>query len=157
MSHSRFTVNPRSIFAWISRNSFLKKDTLSEVSLTPTRLERRPTLFVNTHSTFWPNWPNDRDELCVFVCTVCLSLFVCVCSCHVTYAFQSKSTDYFCRDVKELLTQNKRDIWNLSDCNGTPTHNHLVCKLTLNHLAQFIKWLSWIVSAYLYSALDCML
>ena len=36
-----------------------------------------------------------------------------------------------------------------SDCNGTRTHNHLVLKLTLNHLAKWLnvglrtKWL-WV-------------
>ena len=30
----------------------------------------------------------------------------------------------------------------LSDCNGTLTHNHLLRKRTLNHLAIFAKWLS---------------
>ena len=40
--------------------------------------------------------------------------------------FQSKSTLYICLNVKELLTQNRRDIWKLSDSNGTQTHNHLV-------------------------------
>ena len=30
----------------------------------------------------------------------------------------------------------------LSDCNWNWTHNHLVCKRTLNHLAQLAKWLS---------------
>ena len=33
-----------------------------------------------------------------------------VCSCHVTYAFQSESTLYSCLNVKELLSRNKRDI-----------------------------------------------
>ena len=30
----------------------------------------------------------------------------------------------------------------LSDCNATQTHNYLVCKRTLNHLAKLAKWLS---------------
>ena len=29
-------------------------------------------------------------------------------------------------NVKELLARNMRDIWSLSDCHGTSTHNHLV-------------------------------
>ena len=62
-----------------------------------------------------------------------------VCSCHVTYTFQSESTLYSCLNVRELLAQGRRKIWNLSDCNWTRTQNHLVCKRTLNHLAQ---WLS---------------
>ena len=33
-------------------------------------------------------------------------------------------------------------ISNLSDCNGTWTHNHLVCKWAPNHLVKLAKWLS---------------
>ena len=33
-----------------------------------------------------------------------------VCSYHVTYAFQSKSTLYSCLNVKELLARNRREI-----------------------------------------------
>ena len=29
--------------------------------------------------------------------------------------------------------------WSLSDCNGTPNYNHLVCKRTLNHLAKLAQ------------------
>ena len=79
-----------------------------------------------------------------------------VCSCHVTYAFQNESTLYICLNVKELLVRNRRDIWSLSDCNGTRTHNHLVCKRTLNHLAKLVKWLSCVVSTFLDGAFDCM-
>ena len=32
-----------------------------------------------------------------------------------------------------------------SDCNGTRTHNHLVRKRTLHHLAKLAKWLSFVV------------
>ena len=59
-----------------------------------------------------------------------------VCSCHVMYTFQSESTLYSCLNVKELLARNRRDIWSLSDCNWTQTHDHLVHKWTLNHLAK---------------------
>ena len=51
-------------------------------------------------------------------------------------------------------------LWNLSwiaafnttnrDCNGIWTHNHLVCKRTLNHLAKLDKWLSCVMSTYLF-------
>ena len=37
------------------------------------------------------------------------------------------------------------NIWRLSDCNGTQTQNHLVCKWTLNYLAKqasLAKWFS---------------
>ena len=30
-------------------------------------------------------------------------------------------------------------IWNLSDCNGTWTHSHLVCEQNLNHLASLVE------------------
>ena len=32
-----------------------------------------------------------------------------------------------------------RSIQNLNDCNGTRTHNHLVCQQTLNHLVKLAK------------------
>ena len=83
-------------------------------------------------------------------------LFFIVCFYHVTYAFQSESTLYSCLNVKELLTLSRCEIWSLSDCNGTRTHNHLVCKRTFNHLAKLAKWLSCVVGTYLYSAFDCM-
>ena len=69
---------------------------------------------------------------------------------HVTYAFQSESILYSCLNVKELLSQSRREIWNLSDCNWTRAHNHLVRKQTLNHLAKLVKWLGCAVSTYLY-------
>ena len=41
----------------------------------------------------------------------------------------------------------------LSDCNGTRTHNHLVRKRTLNHLAKLAKWVRCVVSTYLNGSL----
>ena len=37
---------------------------------------------------------------------------------------------------KELLARSRRQIWRLSDRNRISTHNYLVCKQTLNHLAK---------------------
>ena len=62
-----------------------------------------------------------------------------VCSCHVTYAFQSESTLYSCLNIKELLARYRCENWSLSDCNWNRTQNHLTRKRTHNHLA---KWLS---------------
>ena len=62
-----------------------------------------------------------------------------VCSCHVTYTFQSESTLYSCLNVKELLARSRLKLWRRSDFNWTRTQKHLVRKRTLNHLA---KWLS---------------
>ena len=61
-----------------------------------------------------------------------------------------------CRNVKKLLAWSRRHIWSLSDSNWIWTHNHLVRKQTLNHLAKLAKWLSCVVSTYLYGAFDCM-
>ena len=47
---------------------------------------------------------------------------------------QSESTLYSCLNVKELLAQNRREIWTLSNCNGTRIYNHLVRTRTPNHL-----------------------
>ena len=33
-----------------------------------------------------------------------------VCSCHVTYAFESESTLYSCLNVKELLARSRREV-----------------------------------------------
>ena len=69
---------------------------------------------------------------------------------HVTYAFQSESTLCISRNVKELIARKRRNIWSLSDCNGTRTQNHLVQKRTLNHLPKLTKWFSWIFTTSLY-------
>ena len=74
---------------------------------------------------------------------------------HITYAFQSESTLYSCLNVKELLAQNRCDIWSLSDSNEIQTYYHLVCKQTLNHLVKLVKWLSvclqtkWLLFAWM--------
>ena len=60
------------------------------------------------------------------------------------YVFQSESLLYSCLNVKERLAQNRRNIWSLSVSDGNRTHNHLVCKQTLNHLAKLGIWLVWL-------------
>ena len=89
-------------------------------------------------------------------CATYKEVLLTVCFCHVTYAFQSESTLYSCLNVKELLAQNRREMWSLSECNWTRTHNHLVRKRTLNHLDKLAKWLSRVVGTYLYGVFDCM-
>ena len=71
-------------------------------------------------------------------------LFMTVCSCHVTYAFQSECTLYICLNVKELLARSRREIWRWSDCNWTRTQNHLILKRTLNHLAKLLLFMFYI-------------
>ena len=79
-----------------------------------------------------------------------------VCSCHVTYAFESESILYSCLNVKELLARSRRKIWRWSDCNWTRTQNHFVLKWTLNHLTKLAKWLSCVLSTYQFGAFACM-
>ena len=57
----------------------------------------------------------------------------------LTYVFPSESTLYNCLNVKELIAWNRCYIWNLSECNGAGTHNHLVRKQRLNYLAKLTK------------------
>ena len=94
-------------------------------------------------------------EWCLFY-FMSKSKFLSVCSYHDTYAFQSESRLYSCLNVKELLDRNRCEIWILRDCNWTRTQNHLVRKRTLNHLAKLTKWLSCVLSTYLYGAFDSM-
>ena len=77
--------------------------------------------------------------------------------CHKHLAFQNESTVYIYLNVKELLAQKRHNIRRLCNCNEARTHNHLVRKQTLNHFPKLTKWLSCVVSTYLYGAFDCML
>ena len=83
-------------------------------------------------------------------------MYLISCSHHVTYVFQSQSTFYICLNMKELFARNRPDMGSLSNCKGTQTHNHLVRKRTLTHLAKLTKSLSWVSSTYLYRAFHCM-
>ena len=57
-------------------------------------------------------------------------------------SFRVNPHSLVCLNVKELVARNRSPIWSLSDSNEIRTHNHLVRKRTLNHLASFAKWLS---------------
>ena len=52
--------------------------------------------------------------------------------------------------ARNSFARNQCDIWCTSDCNGTPTHNPLIRKRTVNHLTKLVKWLSSNVSTHLY-------
>ena len=121
--------------------------------MTATGLQPRTTYFANEHSIIWPISPNDWAVCWVLFCTVHLT----VSSSHLTYAFQSESTLYNYLNVKELLAQNRRKFWKLSDCNWTRSQNHLVRKRTLNHLPKLTKWFSCVLSTYLHGTFDYML
>ena len=72
-------------------------------------------------------------------------------------SFRVNPHSIVCLNVKERLARTRRHIWSLRDSNKIQTHNHLDRKGTLNHLAKLVKWLSCVVSFYLYGAFDCML
>ena len=64
-----------------------------------------------------------------------------------------------CQDHKSKppLQPQKESFFISSVSNGIQTHNQLVRKRTLNHLAKLAKCLSCVVSIYLYGAFDCIL
>ena len=64
---------------------------------------------------------------------------------------KSKICNYL--NVKKIFARNRPDIWNLSDCNGIRTHNHLVYKRTLNHFVKMDKSFSCVLRIFLYGAL----
>ena len=72
------------------------------------------------------------------------------------YAIQSEFKLYSCLSIKELLAQNRRQIWSLSNCNWNLTQNLLIPKVTLNRLAQLAEQLNRVKCTYLYGAFDCM-
>ena len=84
-------------------------------------------------------------------------MYLTVCSCHVTYAFQSELTLYSCLNAKEFLARSWHKTWCLSDCNWNQTHNHLVHQQTLKHLAKLAKWccedlLVWCIWLYVFQS-----
>ena len=101
---------------------------------------------IRTHN----HWLNDCAELWVLTGTVHLT----VCSSHVSYTFQSESLLYIGVNMKELVTRIRHNVWILSECNASQTHNHLICKRNFNYFPKFFNLLSWIVSTYPYLAFD---
>ena len=77
-------------------------------------------------------WCSYRLPRCHFSQAISPCLRRTSCSYHVTYMFLS-STLYSCLNVKGLLSRDRRDIWSLSGCSGTRTHNHLVRERALSH------------------------
>ena len=120
--------------------------------MTPTGPEPITTPFTKKHLTVYPKWQIEWTTPCVLICTVHLS----ACSYHLKNTFFSESTLYSCLNVNKHLRGKIRNIWRLSDWIWTQTHNLLVCKRTLKHLAKLANWLSSVVSTYLYGAFHCI-
>ena len=68
-----------------------------------------------------------RLEYLSVQCNECMFL-----SCHIHV--QSQTALCNCLDVNKLIARNRHDILNLSDWHGTRTQNHLIRKLTFNHI-----------------------
>ena len=75
---------------------------------------------------FSPKWLGGTDAILSTLTTILESIILqfIVCSYHVMYTFQSKSTLYSCLNVKELLAQSR--CASLSDCNWTGTQHSTI-------------------------------
>ena len=152
MSGTRFRVNPHSIVASMLRNSFLKtnRNLMCKWLLldwTHNRLFRKGTF----------NYFAKLSKCYTWVVSTCLyGAFDCmVLSCHVRVS-EWIHTLLFPECLGTPCSKQGRNLkfkWLQLDS----TQNYLVCKQTLKHFATLIKWLSWVVSTYLYGAFDCML
>ena len=91
---------------------------------------------------------------CEYLSVRCIWLYVIIMS---RTSFKVNPHTIIFLNVKELLARSRCYIWSLSDSKEIRTHNHLVRKQTLNHLAKLAKWLSFVVSTCLYGVFDCVL
>ena len=114
---------------------------------TYSHLLRKRTLSHLAKPTEWLSW---------VVSTYLYRAFDCISlSCHVSVSEWIYTPNLpECQGTPCLI---QRNIWRLSDSNGIRTHSHLVRKSILNHLSKPVKWLSCVLSTYLYVAFDCML
>ena len=55
-------------------------------------------------------------------------------------SFRRNPHSIVCMNVKQFLARSRCHIWILSDSNEIRTHNHLVWKRTLDHLAKLAKF-----------------
>ena len=83
----------------------------------------------------------------------CIWQYVIIIS-RITFRVNPRSV--VCVNFKELLVRSRRHSWSLSDSNEVQTHNHIVGKRTRRHIARLAKWVSCVVSTYIYGAFDCM-
>lgn len=83
---------------------------------------------------------------CILSTYICGAMAVLINS-HIN--FKGQSTLCNCLNLRDLLVQRRNNIWNLSNCNGSRTHYHLVRKRTLNYLDKLGQWLSCFFSTYL--------
>ena len=99
--------------------------------------EATTTRLVNEHLTIWLNWPNDWAVFWVLTLR-CIWLYVIIMS---RMSFRVNPHSIVWLNVKKLLARRCCNISSLSDSNVIWTHNHLVRKRTLNHVAKYNKFL----------------
>ena len=94
------------------------------------------------------------EMCCEYLSVRCVLLYVNIMS---GMSFGVSPQSLICQNVKEVLAPTRQHYWILSDNNEIQTQNHRVRKRTLNHLPKVAKWLSYVVSTYLYGVFDTML
>ena len=83
------------------------------------------------------SWYSKNVTLCMYL----YSIFVWLCVIIMSHTcFRMNPHFIVCLNVKELLARSRCHILSLSDSNVIWTHNHLVHKRTLKHLAKLVKW-----------------
>ena len=97
-------------------------------------------------SQFWYSFSNEK-QLVLDLLYNCVFL-----SCHIHRLSESTICNYL--NVKELLAQNRRDIWNLNDWNETQNHNHFFCKRSLKPLNKLLLDLAD-CKVFVYELNDC--
>ena len=90
---------------------------------------------------------------CEYLSVRCIWLYVLIVS---RTHFRMNPHSLFAWMSKNSSSGSSCDIFSLSDCKWTRTHNNLIRKRTLHHLANLAEWFSCVVSAFLGGAFDCM-
>ena len=123
-SRTHFRVTPHSVFAWMSGNFLVQTARIYKIFVTamgvPThnQLVLKKTQNHLAKPTKWLSWIVSRYMEGAFDC-ISLWCHVCISEwMHILYLPK----------CQKLLCRNRSDIWNLSDCHGRRTHNHLVLK-----------------------------
>ena len=119
---------------------------------------------IQTYNPLVQKWklnklPKMAKWLSCVVITYLYGAFDCMLS-SITWSsmsFRVNPHSKVCLDVKELLARRRHHICSSGDSKEIQSHNHLVHKWTLNHLAKLTKWLCCIVSSYLYGTVHLTL
>ena len=108
-------------FLW-KQNLYMRMDSSQPGEISPQRSNQSK----GCNNQKFPIWKEASQNQ-----SKCFGLYVIIMS---RTSFRVNPHSIVCLNVKELLARSRRYIWSLSDGNVIRTHNHLVCKRTLNHL-----------------------